>query len=277
MELSGLEQGLLYTALGIHAAATFVVAGVIAGRRESRSLRGMLFAGVGVLTGLLIALWVTSGQFPVGTRPELLLLGAWTLAVAGAILFERLNHPVLLLVTAPTVGLLCLFAWLLALRPDLGSRDALHPGVVVHILLAVFGLAAFTFAAGVAAYYLWQIRALKRDPKIALGRDMPPLEVLDRLHFGATALGFPLLFMSVFGATLFSERARDDLWTLFLDPTVLVTLVGLLIYLALFGARALLGWRGRRIAILSVAGFVIMVVGFVVAAFCTSPDPFHLT
>ena len=57
----------------------------------------------------------------------------------------------------------------------------------------------------------------------------------------------------------------------------MVTLVGLLIYMALFGARALLGWRGRRIAILSVAGFLIMVVGFVVAAFCTSPDPFHLT
>lgn len=277
MELSGIELGLLYTALGIHAAATFVAAGVIAGRRESRSLRGMLFAGVGVLTALLIARWIVSGQLPIAARPELLLVGAWSLAVAGSVLFARMDHPVLLLVTAPTVGILCLFAWLLALRPDVGARDALHPGVIVHILLAVFGLAAFTFAAGVATYYLWQIRALKRNPANALGRNMPPLELLDRIHFCATALGFPLLAMSVVGAVLFSDRARDDLSALFIDPTVMVTLVGLLIYGALFAARAFLGWRGRRIAILSVSGFLIMVVGFVVAAYCTIPNPFHLT
>jgi ABC-type uncharacterized transport system permease subunit len=166
---------------------------------------------------------------------------------------------------------------LLALWPDVNRPDSLHPGTLAHIIAAVMGLAAFTFAAGVGGYYLWQIRQLKVDPAAALCRKLPSLELLDRLNFGAAAIGFPLLAMSVLGAWLFSSRAKDNAIVLLKDPTVLVTLGGLLVYLLLFGARGFLGWRGRRIAWLSVAGFVVIVVGLVVAAFCTNPDVFHST
>jgi ABC-type uncharacterized transport system permease subunit len=275
MELTGFEQGLLYTALGIYAAATFVAGGVVAGRRPGRRLAGMLVAGCCVLTALGAAMWIRQGRPPLLRKEEILIVAGWCIAVATTLLYRRYQHPILLLVGAPTVALLCLFGWLLALRPDVDRPDALHPGVLVHILIAVLGLAAFTFAAGVGAYYLWQIRQLKRHPSGALGRRMPPLELLDRLNFGAAAIGFPLLAMSVVGAWIFSSRAKGQFGLLVKDPTVLVTLGGLVVYLVLFGARGLLGWRGRRIAWLSVVGFVFIVVGLVVAAFCTSPQTFH--
>jgi len=74
---------------------------------------------------------------------------------------------------------------------------------------------------------------------------------------------------------LFSARSGriSEAWRR--DPTVLVTLGGLLVYAALFLARGVFGWRGRRIAWLTVAGFVVIVVGLVVAAFCTSPGVMH--
>jgi len=275
MALTGFEQGLLYCALGIYAAASFVAGGVVAGRRPGRRLPAMLIAGCLVLTALSAALWIRKGRPPLLLKEEILIVAGWLIAVGTTIVYRRKPHPILLLVGAPTVALLCLFGWLLAFRP-LGSRpEALHPGVLVHILIAVLGLAAFTFAAGVGAYYLWQIRQLKKHPAGALGRRMPPLEFLDRLNYGAAAIGFPLLAMSVVGAWAFSARAKLDADRLLRDPTVLVTLGGLAVYLALFGARGLLGWRGRRIAWMSVVGFVFIVVGLVVAAFCTSPQTFH--
>jgi ABC-type uncharacterized transport system permease subunit len=275
MQLTGFEQGLLYTALGIYTAGSFVAAGVVAGKRPGLRLPKMLATGCLVLTALVAATWFRTGRPPLLHREEILVFAGWCIAVATTLLHRRLQHPILLLVGAPTVTLLCLFGLLLTLRPVSERPDALHPGVLVHILIAVLGLAAFTFAAGVGAYYLWQIRQLKRHPSGALGGRMPPLELLDRLNFGAAAVGFPLLAMSVVGAWLFSARAKGDAGLLIRDPTVLVTIGGLIVYGMLFGARGLLGWRGRRIAWLSVVGFVLIVVGLVVAAFCTSPQTFH--
>jgi len=275
MQLTGFEQGLLYTALGIYAAATLVAAGVVAGKRPGLRLPKMLVVGCAVLTALIAATWIRTGRPPLLHREEILVFAGWCIAVATTLLQRKLRHPILLLVGAPTVMLLCLFGLLLTLRPEGDRPDALHPGVLVHILIAVLGLSAFTFAAGVGAYYLWQIRQLKRHPSGALGGKMPPLELLDRLNFGAAAIGFPLLAMSVVGAWIFSARAKGDASALLRDPTVLVTLGGLVVYILLFGARGVLGWRGRRIAWLSVLGFVFIVVGLVVAAFCTSPQTFH--
>ncbi|MHC4953756.1 MAG: cytochrome c biogenesis protein CcsA [Planctomycetota bacterium] len=279
MQMTGLEQGLLYTALGIFGAATFVAGQVVTGKRAGRRLRPMLVAGTVALTVLLLVVAIRQGRVPASSRAEVLLVAAWCLALGAGAIDRKQRSPVLLAVAAPTLAVLTLFGLLLALRPGIDETGAIQQpftaGVTAHILLAIVGLAAFTFAAGVGAYYLWQIRELKRRPKIALSHRVPPLELLDRLNYGAAAFGFPFLALSVLGVWLFSGSARvaDGNWLR--DPTVLVTLGGLLVYLALFGARACLGWRGRRIAWLTVAGFVVIVVGLVVAAYCTSPGVMH--
>jgi len=275
MQLTGLEQGLLYTAFGIFVAATMVAARVVSGRREGRTLRPMIIAGTAALTLLLVVLTIRQGGIHTISRTEALFIAAWVLAIGGGLIDLRVRSPILLIVTAPTMAILLLFGLLLTLRRLDPNATTLHPGVIAHILLAVVGLAAFTFAAGVGAYYLWQIRQLKRSPKLAIAGKMPPLEVLDRLNFGAVSFGFPFLALSVLGVWLFSARVGRLSEDWLRDPTVLVTLGGLLVYLALFFARAMFGWRGRRIAWLTVAGFVIIVVGLVVAAFCTSPGVMH--
>ena len=144
---------------------------------------------------------------------------------------------------------------------------------MTHILLAILGLAAFAFAAAVGALYLWQIRIVRHNPAAALSGRMPPLEVLDRLNFLAAAFGFPTLALSVVGATLFLAGDLDASW--WLDPTVLATLAGLAVYVVLFGARAFLGWYRRRIAWLTVIGFLVIVVGYVVGTYCTSKNVIH--
>jgi ABC-type transport system involved in cytochrome c biogenesis permease subunit len=144
-------------------------------------------------------------------------------------------------------------------------------GKVAHIVLASLGFAGFSVSAGVGLLYLRRIRLLKRTPAAALGGgSMPSLERLDRVNFIAAVLGFPCLALSLLAGRLFLAKFAREGVTWWLDPTVLVATLGLLVYALLFVARGFLGWHGRRIAWLSVAGFVVTVGGFVVASWCTA-------
>jgi ABC-type transport system involved in cytochrome c biogenesis permease subunit len=268
--LTPVESGLIYTALGAFGGASFAGFRVVAGDRRTRSLRSMLAVGIAALTLLLLAIAISEGRVPLDRRFETLLVAAWGLGVGALYVGRRGGLPMLTAVAAPTIALLTFFGLLLV--PGQGD-DAAPPaaGKVAHIVLAALGFAGFSVSAGVGLLYLRQIRLLKRHPSAALGGGaMPALEKLDRVNFLAAALGFPCLALSLLAGRLFLARFAREGVTWWLDPTVLVATLGLAVYALLFLARGFLGWHGRRIAWLSVAGFVVTVGGFVVAAWCTA-------
>jgi len=271
-KLSGLETGLLYVSLGVYLGASVVAWRVLTGQRRGAPLPSMLGVGLIVLTLLVGAMTLRQGGLPIARRFEVLTVAAWMLALGAWVVVRWTDLKVLGAVSAPTLALLLFFALLLEPSASAGALDA-RTGKVTHILLAILGFSAFAFAAGVGALYLWQIRVVRHNPTAAVSRRMPPLEVLDRLNFMAAAFGFPTLALSVVGATLFLARDLDAGW--WLDPTVLATLAGLAVYVVLFGARAFLGWYGRRIAWLTVIGFLVIVLGYVVGAYCTGSNVIH--
>ncbi len=269
--LSGIESGLLYIALAVFGGASVVGFRVVMGRRKGRALRTMLGVGTIALGGLLVALTVRLGQAPIGHRYEGLIVSAWILAILALLAERRLKLHVIPAVAAPTLTMLLLFAVLLVPSAGAGPADV-RIGKFAHILLALLGFAAFAFASAVAVLYLWEISVLKGNPQAAISRRLPPLEVLDHLNFLAVAFGFPFLALSVLGGWIFLAGPVTSLW---LDPTVLATLTGLLVYVVLFGTRAFLCWYGRRIAWLTVIGFAVIVGGYVVGTFCTSANVIH--
>ena len=270
--LSGIESGLLYIALAVFGGAAVVGFRVVAGRRKGQSLKTMLMVGSVALTAFLVVRTARLEKLPIGEKYEILVVAAWALALMAQVVERRLQLRVLSAVAAPTLALLLFFAVLLVPTAGTGPVDV-RIGKITHILLALLGFSAFAFAAGVAVLYLWEISVLKSNPQAALSRRLPPLEVLDHLNFVAVAFGFPFLALSVLGGWIFLARSIAAGW--WLDPTVLATLTGLLVYLVLFGTRALLGWRGRRIAWLTVIGFGVIILGFVVGAYCTSDSVIH--
>ncbi len=273
--LTPVESGLIYTALGAFVGASVVGLRVVAGDRRSRSLRSMVAVGVLALTGLLLAVAFREGYVPLQQRYEALVAAAWGLGVGALYIGRRGGLPMLGAVAAPTLALLTFFALLLV--PESGDpASGAAAGKIAHIVLASLGFAGFSISAGVGLLYLRQIRLLKRAPSAALGGGgMPALERLDRINFLSAAFGFPCLALSLLAGRLFlASMARAGV-TWWLDPTVLVAAGGLAVYTVLFFARGFLGWRGRRIAWLSVVGFVVAVGGFVVAAFCTSEGVLH--
>jgi len=272
--LSGLQGGLFYSALTVFLGASVVGFRVVAGSRKGRALRSMLAVGAVLLTLLLANIAWREGYFPVRRRYEALVFSAWVLAVLVGALDLRLRMTVLTAVAAPTFFLLLLFAILLAPVADADAPPS-SLGKASHIVLATLGLAAFALSAAVGALYVWQIRVLKHNPTAAAASRMPSLEVLDRVNFLLVAFGFPFLALSVLSGWLFIASGPDRAYAWWLDPTVLVTLSGLILYALLFGARSFLGWYGRRIAWLTLIGFFLIVGGFVIARFCTSGHVLH--
>jgi len=269
-----LQVGLLYVALVAFVGAAYVGTRVLAGAPRGRGLRAMLLVGAASLTLLLAIEGFASGRVPLAHRHELLVAAAWVVAALLGAVDRRLDQPVVPAITAQALALLVFFALLLEPKSGEPSPGAVRLGTFAHVLLSVLGCAAVTFAAGTGALYLWQIRVLKRRPTAAVARRLPSLETLDRINFLAAACGFPLLLLGAVAGWAFVYGSRHSAREWLLDPTALAAFAGLLVYGLLFLARAFLGWRGRRVAVLSVVGFlVVVVVGVVVAAYC--PRTFH--
>ncbi len=268
--LPPVENGLLYAALTAFGGASVVGWQVARGDRRRRSLPMMLGIGTAALTLLLLVIAIRERHVPLAERYEVLVVAAWGLGVGALLTTRRRGIPMLAAVAAPTLALLTFFAMLVVPQSGGGTTGA-TAGKVAHIVLATLGFAGFSVSAGVGLLYLRQIRLLKRAPSAALGGGaMPSLEKLDRVNFLAAVFGFPCLALSLLAGRLFLAKFAREGVTWWLDPTVLVATCGLAVYSMLFLARGFLGWHGRRIAWLSVAGFVITVGGFVVAAWCTA-------
>ncbi len=128
-----------------------------------------------------------------------------------------------------------------------------------HHLTSYGGAAAFAVAAAAGTMYVWQADRLRR--KQSVGRSMGSLERLERLTMTAVTLGFALLTVGIVTGAF--EMVRRGMTT---TPwKVWLTVGGWLVYAVVLHAPINPVFRGRRAAVLSVVGFVLM-VGAVVAA-----------
>jgi ABC-type uncharacterized transport system permease subunit len=129
-------------------------------------------------------------------------------------------------------------------------RSAILP---FHVAANLLGVALFTLAFAAAVGYLVQERRLKQKQLGGVMQRLPPLDALDRAEHRFLVLGFPLMTFGILTGTLWAkeveaggaaEIARAAFgyvsWGLF----------GLVLLL-----RAAAGWRGRRAAYGTIAGF----------------------
>lgn len=133
-------------------------------------------------------------------------------------------------------------------------------GVILpfHVTSNLFGVALFGLAFSAAALYLVQERLVKQKRIDGVSRRLPPLDALDRAEHRFLLAGFPLLTIGIITGTLWARRVEmgssaDVLRAAFSYVTWLV-IAGVLFL------RAAAGWRGRRAAYGTIAGFGFAVV-----------------
>ncbi|MEZ5739973.1 MAG: cytochrome c biogenesis protein CcsA [Burkholderiaceae bacterium] len=89
---------------------------------------------------------------------------------------------------------------------------------------------------------------------------LPPLLTLERILFRMLAIGFVLLSLTAVSGMFFSEEVFGRPFRL--DHKTLFTLVAWGVFGLLLLGRRLWGWRGQRALRLTLAGFVVMLLGY---------------
>jgi cytochrome c-type biogenesis protein CcsB len=271
-------------------AILFLMAELWSSSRLQNAARMLLWAGLGAHTAALLGRWAGSYQLaalntpaavftdklrlliiqaPLSNFYESLIFFAWSLPALGLFAFRRYFRGYL-------GALVSLIACLLLAYASFGGVDSrikpLMPALksnwlLIHVVTAFLGYAAFALAFGTALLYLVQ----QRRPR----QSLLPLAQLDRLIYRTTVLGFLLLTLGILTGAVWAETAWGRYWSW--DPKETWSLITWLIYATLLHARLLKGWQGRRIAWLAVLGFLAVLFTYFGVSFLLSGLHSYLT
>ncbi len=208
----------------------------------------------------ILARYAEAGYTPVTSLYESLSFFAWM--IIGILLLANLKYKVKVLGSflTPIALILMLFAFalpkeILPLAPVL--KSFWHP---LHVVFAFLGNAIFalTFCCGVM--YLIQEHQLKSKKMGPITKRLPPLSLLDDLSYQSLKYGFPLLTLGIITGAVWAEYAWGRYWNW--DPKETWSLITWLLYAALLHQRLTVGWRGRKAAIMAIAGFLAIIFTF---------------
>jgi ABC-type uncharacterized transport system permease subunit len=222
--------------------------------------RGVIAIGL-VLHGVALgAAVVNQGGMPLGIGQGLSAIALALLAIFLA-LDLRYRKPVLGAFLTP-IALAVLVPGLLIHGGSTAlSPDVRRPLLPVHIAIALLGVAAFAVAAGVALMYVLMERQVKGKRFGLLFSRLPSLEFLDELNRRFVVAGFILLSITLATGAFFASGTGGIFWQW--EPKEIATLVAWIIFAAVLGARSLAGWQGRRVALITMAGFGVLLVSLV--------------
>ncbi|MHB1843808.1 MAG: cytochrome c biogenesis protein CcsA [Deltaproteobacteria bacterium] len=223
---------------------------------------GLAFHGLAVG-----ALAIERGPVLATNVREGLSLLAWLMGVSFLVLDRRLHVPILGAFVTPLVLAVAFPALVLPTR-ERPLPPARHPGrLPVHVVAAFLGNALFAVAFGVGLCYLLQEREMKGHARIAgLWSRLPSLELLDGLNRRLVGWGFALLSFTIVSGSLVAHGAWGSAWSW--EPREVLALLTWLVFGALIQARALVGWQGRRAALLTMVGFALAMGSFVGLSLC---------
>ncbi len=146
-----------------------------------------------------------------------------------------------------------------ATEPAQRYKSTLLP---VHVTVNLLGYALFSLAFAAAVAYLLQEKRLKEKRLEGLFRRLPPLDALDRAEHRFLLAGFPLLTIGILTGAYWSHEVESGS-----VADIARAVFGYATW-ALFAAvlclRAVAGWRGRRAAYGTIAGFTFAVLVLVV-------------
>lgn len=153
-----------------------------------------------------------------------------------------------------------------AIAPELVHSAAL----AVHVGAAALGTAALALAFGLSLLYLASERQLKEKQPGRLLSHLPSLELIDRVGYRLVVWGFIFLSLAIATGSLVSREASGAAFPL--QPKEGFAVLAWALLATLIQARLVAGWRGRRVALLVVAGFVLL-VGSYAGLLSAAPRP----
>ncbi len=256
-----MTRALLSIALHVYGLAAVVYLAHLVRQWAPLAIVGRIVVGAGLLLhGASMGItFAAQGGMPVGMAQGFSLV-AWLLLAIFFFLDLRYRMPVIGAFLMP-VALAVLVPGLLieeAVRLPEGVKAPLLP---LHVAIALLGLAAFGVASGVAVMYLLLERQMKGKKFGVLFSRLPPLGFLDELNRRLVVWGFIALSFALVTGAFFMGESGVARW----GVKEIVSLVAWLGFGAQLHARFFAGWQGKRVAVLTMACFVALLVSFLSA------------
>lgn len=220
----------------------------------------LIIAGFAVHSANLINRYFLSGIIPAATPHEAASFFAWAIVFIYLLIELRFKTVILSSFIMPVVCVLMLYSYSLPIESNLNLVIKNH-WFNAHILFAFLSNASFAIAFGVGIMYIVQEHYLKSKKHDELSQRLPNLQSLDEINYGLIATGFSLLTIAMAIGIMWAKAEWGVYWK-FNDPRLMLSALTWLIYAVLFHQRLFLGWKGRKTSILSIIGFLTIIVSF---------------
>ncbi|MDF1592906.1 MAG: c-type cytochrome biogenesis protein CcsB [Desulfobacterales bacterium] len=208
----------------------------------------------------IVVRWMESYRLGIGHAPlsnlyESLVFFAWTIAVLYLIIERKYKNQTIGVVALPLAFLAIAYA---SLSPNIS--DTIQPllpalksnWLIAHVMTCFVGYAAFAIAFGLSGMYL--LKGRQTDASGTLLSHFPDTSVLDELTHQMVMFGFLFLTIGIITGAVWANSAWGRYWGW--DPKETWSLITWFVYATLLHARLMRGWHGKRIAFLSMAGFL---------------------
>ncbi len=250
-----------YTTFVYFAAFMFYLLAMVM-NREILARIGTFASLVGLLaqTVAIILRWVESYSLGVGHAPfsnlyESLVFFAWTIMFLYMIVEWRTKNRTFGTFITPLAFLAMAYA---SFSPNISSHiQPLIPALksnwlISHVITCFFGYAAFALSFGLSLMYL--LKRLDREERNNIFLKLiPGLRILDDLNYQMIVVGFLMLTLGIITGSVWAHSAWGTYWSW--DPKETWSLITWLVYASVIHSRMVRGWKGKRIAILSIVGF----------------------
>jgi len=222
-----------------------------------------IIAGLSIHCAFLIIVSAQSGTLPISTLFESSTFYLSLIVLLSVILkflyrLQSLTPFVMPIVTGFSIAAVTLVKNDLALTANLKTF-----WLFAHIIPIFLGYASFTVSFIFSIMYLTMERQLKKKSFGPLFDSLPSLETLDALMWKTITMGFPLLTIGLVSGTVWAKTTNilGLLW--YLDPKVLLGSLTWLIYAAILHLRLGASFHGTKVAVVTIAGFVIVIFTFI--------------
>jgi ABC-type transport system involved in cytochrome c biogenesis permease subunit len=220
----------------------------------------ILAAAFGFLTvNLLFAVVNSSEIINPGSR-EFLSLCAWSVSGVYLALQFKTKTRILGVFISPFILLFMIAAAGQEAGKYLLPQNLQSWLTAVHLFLAIVGEALFIIASCAGIMFVMQNRLLKHKKLSKMSRLLPSLNDLDRINHICLLWGFPVLSVGIIVGAVFAELNWKADWLT--DPKVIWTFAGWIIYGFLLHQRLAIGWKGYRMAVISGAAFILLLLSY---------------
>ena len=242
------------------AAFLYIVSWVFKKQMPGRIATWIAIIGVVGNTGGIALRWIESYRLGIGHAPlsnmyESLVFFAWTIGVIYLVVEQTYKNRIIGAFATPLAFLAMAYA---SLSPNINDRiQPLIPALksnwlIAHVITCFIGYAAFAIAFGVSLIYLFKQR--KTRGKTGLFNHFPDYSILDELTHQMVTLGFLFLTVGIITGAVWANSAWGSYWSW--DPKETWSLITWFVYATLLHARMMRGWEGKKIAYLSIIGFL---------------------